>query len=90
MVWDKGQKGNSHGDGKQMFAKQMFSEPTLTVGQSEDFDQKGLARSLPFITPSLYKNIVIYEDGSLTGAGPLNSFRWLWRAKILLDSCFLK
>lgn len=75
VVWDfKGQEGNSHRDGKQMFAKQMFPEPTLTVGHREDFDQRGLARSLPFITPSLYKNIVINEDGSLTGAVPLSKF----------------
>lgn len=39
VVWDfpRG-KGNSHGDGKSTFNKQMFAGPSLTMGHREDLD----------------------------------------------------
>lgn len=48
VLWDfKGEGGNSYGDEKQMFGKEMFTRPSLTLGHRGDFDQTGLAMFLP-------------------------------------------
>lgn len=42
VFWDfKGQGGNSHGDGKQMFDKQMFAGLYLKMGHRGDFISNG-------------------------------------------------
>lgn len=66
-----------NGDGKQMFGKQMFAGPPLTMGHREDFDQKGLTMFLPVYHTLVDINYIydtIYDDISLPGAGPLSKF----------------
>ena len=48
VVWNfRGRKAIHTEIEKQMFGKQMFSGPCVTMGYREDLDQRGLAKFLP-------------------------------------------
>ena len=57
-----------------MFGKQMFAGPYRINETQEEFDQTGLASASLSPIPSSCCNVVIYEDGTLCGAGLLSKF----------------
>ena len=77
VIWDfKGEEGNSHGDKKQMFGKEMFARPSLTMGDREDLDQNSFARVLPVCHTQFMLNHMMVAP-YLEQVPYLNSFRQL-------------